>query len=130
MQVQQEDFRRLAIQTHVIKGNREEEERRGKEENERETDRAEELLRANKALLAEVEDLFAKRAQASDPLDLVPVKEEPERPSTSPRTAPLKPALTKRLTAAFDTASKAVRISSASRPLKVTGRKLYKCKPK
>lgn len=130
IQIQQEDFRTLAIQTHVIKRNKDEEEKREKEENDQETDRAEELLRANKALLAEVEDLFTKRKQTTDPLDLVPVKEEPERPSTSARIAPQNPVLTKRLTSAFDTASKAIRISSASKPLKGTGRKLYKCRPK
>lgn len=130
IQIQQEDFRKLAIQPHVIKEGKKGEEERKEEENKAETERAEALLRGNRELLAEVEELLAKRVQSEDPLDLVPIKEEPERPSIPTPVQPANPALTKRLTSAFDTASKAIHISSASKPLKATGRKLYKCKPK
>jgi hypothetical protein len=130
IQIQQEDFRKLAIQPHVIKEGKKGEEERKEEENKAETERAEALLRGNRELLAEVEELLAKRVQSEDPLDLVPIKEEPERPSIPTPVQPANSALTQRLTSAFDTASKAIHISSASKPLKATGRKLYKCKPK
>lgn len=130
IQIQQEDFRKLAIQPHVIKEGIKGEEERKEEESKAERERAEEILRGNRELLAEVEELLAKRGQSEDPMDLVPVKEEPERPSVPTPTQPANPTLTKRLTSAFDTASKAIYLSSASKPLKATGRKLYKCKPK
>ena len=127
IQIQQEDFRQLAVKNHVIKQQKAVIESNEKAALQSEATRAEFLLRGNRELLAEVDSLLKRRNPPSE-VSEIPVKsQEIARPEEEKQTVRLKPEVTARLKSAFNTAADAIKIAEQSKSLK-TGRKLYRCK--